>query len=227
MTDLTAQTIAIVGGTGALGEGLALRWSKAGHTVVVGSRDAARAQEAALKMAAITGGKITGASNADAASQGDIVVLTVPFANHRDTLQSIAGELGGKILVDVTVPLMPPKVRTVQLPEEGSVAKGTQSMLGAEVKVVSAFQNVAAAHLADLDHSIDCDVLVCGNDKVARQTVIELAEDAGLNAWHAGRIDNSAVAEALTSALIFINGHYKIAGAGIQITGAPVDQKDE
>jgi len=227
MTDLAVQTIAIVGGTGALGEGLALRWSKAGHTVIVGSRDAARAEAAALKMSAITGREITGKTNSDAAAQGNIVVLTVPYANHSDTLQSIKHELSGKILIDVTVPLRPPKVRTVQLPEAGSVAKETQSLLGAEVKVISAFQNVAAAHLAKLDHKIDCDVLVCGNDKTARHTVIELAEDAGMKAWHAGRIDNSAVAEALTSALIFINGHYKIGGAGIRITGTPVNQSDE
>ena len=119
------------------------------------------------------------------------------------------------------VPLMPPKVRTVQLPEGGSVAKAVQKTLGETVRVVSAFQNVAAAHLADLDHAIDCDVLVCGNDPAARGEVVSLAGDAGMKAWHAGRIDNSAIAEALTSALIFINGQYKIPGAGIRITGDP------
>jgi hypothetical protein len=119
------------------------------------------------------------------------------------------------------VPLKPPKVRTVQLPEGGSVAKALQEQLGDSVKVVSAFQNVAATHLADLDHDIDCDILVCGNDAEARAQVVELANDASMKAWHGGRIDNSAVAEALTSLLIFINGSYKIDGAGIRITGTP------
>jgi hypothetical protein len=127
----------------------------------------------------------------------------------------------GKIVVDVTVPLVPPKVRTVQLPEGGSCAGAAQDQLGEDVRVVSAFQNVAAAHLADIGHTIDCDVLVCGNDPEARETVVGLAADAGMKAWHAGVIANSAVAEALTSALIFMNGRYKIDGAGIRITGTP------
>jgi len=219
MTTNSPFTIAIVGGTGALGAGLAMRWARAGHSVTVGSREAARASEQAIEMSAIASAEITGADNADATRKRDIVVVAVPYSHHRSTLESIQPHLQGKILIDVTVPLMPPKVRSVQLPAEGSVAKGTQSFLGKDVKVVSAFQNVAATHLSDLDHAINCDVLVCGNDKEARATVIALAEDAGMKAWHAGRIDNSAVAEALTSALIFINGHYKIDGAGIRISG--------
>ena len=152
--------------------------------------------------------------------------MAVPYASHAATLASIKPNLSGKIYVDVTVPLMPPKVRTVQLPEGGSVAKNVQTELGEDVRVVSAFQNVAATHLNDLDHSIDCDVFVCGNDKAARGTVIKLAEDADMKAWHAGRIDNSAVAEALTSVLIFINGAYKIDGAGIKILGDPQISND-
>lgn len=227
MTSSTPLNIAIIGGTGALGAGLAMRWARAGHKVVVGSRDAARAMQQAQSMAESAGAEVTGTDNVAAAQQGDIVVITVPYSNHRSTLKSIQPHLASKILIDVTVPLMPPKVRTVQLPPEGSVAKGTQSFLGKEVKVVSAFQNVAATHLADLDHEIDCDVLVCGNDKDARTTVVALAEDAGMKAWHAGRIDNSAVSEALTSALIFINGHYKIDGAGIRISGTPGTSQNE
>ncbi len=221
MIDETGSSrISVIGGTGALGSGLALRWALAGHDVIIGSRDGARAEQAAGELS--TGSKpISGAENSVAAGQGDIVVLTVPYANHSATLETILPHLNGKILIDVTVPLMPPKVRTVQLPEGGSVAKAVQKQLGDEVRVVSAFQNVAAAHLADPDHDIDCDVLVCGNDPQARETVIELAKDAGMRAWHAGRIDNSAIAEALTSALIFMNGHYKIDGAGIRISGTP------
>lgn len=213
--------IAIVGGTGALGSGLALRWAKAGHEVTIGSRDAGRAVQSAADLSDNLGVTIAGLGNGEAAAWGDIVVMTVPYASHAGTFEVIRAHLSGKILVDVTVPLMPPKVRTVQLPEGGSVAKAVQKELGEDVRVVSAFQNVAAAHLADLEHDIDCDVLVCGNDKEARGLVIGLAEDASMKAWHAGRIDNSAVAEALTSVLIFINGSYKIDGAGIRITGTP------
>lgn len=214
-----SRAISIVGGTGALGSGLAIRWARAGHKVVIGSRDGNRAVQAADDLSKRVNASIAGMENADAAAAGDIVVLTVPFSNHQATLEAIKMQLSGKILVDVTVPLMPPKVRTVQLPEGGSVAKGTQKSLGENVRVVSAFQNVAAAHLTDLDHAIDCDVLVCGNDPEARSIVIDLAKDGEMRAWHAGRIDNSTVAEALTSTLIFINGHYKIDGAGLRITG--------
>lgn len=217
------MTIAIVGGTGDLGSGLAQRWARAGHAVVIGSRDGERAAAKAAEFSARAGAAITGAANQDAAAKGETVVLTVPFASHGATLETIRPFLNGKILVDVTVPLRPPKVRTVQLPEGGSVAKGVQAALGEDVRVVSAFQNVAAAHLAELDHDIDCDVLVCGNDQAARASVVGLAADAGMKAWHAGRIDNSAVAEALTSVLIFINGKYKIDGAGIRLTGVPSD----
>jgi NADPH-dependent F420 reductase len=221
MSDQQNSKIAIIGGTGALGSGLALRWAKAGHNVIIGSRDGARADSAAKELSAVVNVEIAGMENSEAAARGDIVVMTVPYASHPATLAAIRSQLINKILVDVTVPLMPPKVRTVQLPEGGSVAKAVQETLGKEVRVVSAFQNVAAAHLADLDHDINCDVLVCGNDPKARGTVIELANDANMKAWHAGRIDNSAVAEALTSALIFINANYKIDGAGICITGTP------
>lgn len=215
------RKIAIIGGTGDLGSGLALRWARAGHQVVIGSRDGARAATRAEEFSDIAGASIAGTDNAAAAAGADLVVMTVPYASHAATLEVIKPHLAGKIFVDVTVPLVPPKVRTVQLPEGGSVAKQVQKDLGDDVRVVSAFQNVAAAHLADLEHAIDCDVLVCGNDKDAREVVIGLAEDAGMKAWHAGRIDNSAVAEGLTSILIFLNGSYKINGAGIRISGTP------
>lgn len=213
------MNIAIIGGTGALGSGLALRWARAGHCVTIGSRDAGRAAQIAAELSEKAGVTITGLDNAAAAAAGDLVAMAVPYASHATTLAGITPHLDGKIFVDVTVPLVPPKVRTVQLPASGSLAKDVQNQLGEGVRVVSAFQNVAATHLNDLTHSIDCDVLVCGNDKDARATVIKLAEDADMKAWHAGRIDNSAVAEALTSILIFINGSYKIDGAGIRIVG--------
>ncbi len=222
MTEYTSNmNIAIIGGTGALGSGLALRWARAGHSVTIGSRDGDRAAQISAELSKKAGVSITGKDNVSAAAAGDLVAMAVPYASHAATLESVKSHLSGKIFVDVTVPLMPPKVRTVQLPEGGSVAKAVQTQLGENVRVVSAFQNVAAAHLNELDHSIDCDVFVCGNDKAARATVIKLAADANMKAWHAGRIDNSAVAEALTSVLIFINGTYKIDGAGIKIIGEP------
>ena len=165
--------IAVIGGTGDLGAGLAMRWARAGHDIVVGSRDAGRAAEAGERLNAAAGtSTITGLENAAAAAASEVVALTVPFANHGPMLEVIGPHLAGKILIDVTVPLVPPKVRTVQLPEAGSAAKAAQELLGEEVRVVSAFQNVAAAHLSDLDHEIDCDVLVCGNDPQAREVVV-------------------------------------------------------
>jgi NADPH-dependent F420 reductase len=219
-----SMKLAIIGGTGSLGSGLALRWAKAGHQVTIGSRDAARAADIAGELSGKAGEQMSGTDNASAAMIGELIVMAVPYASHTSNLESVTPHLDGKIFVDVTVPLVPPRVRTVQLPKGGSVAKSVQSKLGKNVRVVSAFQNVAAAHLNDLDHSINCDVLVCGNDKAARAVVVCLAEDADMKAWHAGGIENSAVAEALTSVLIFMNSSYKIDGAGIQIVGEP--QKD-
>lgn len=216
------ETIAIIGGAGALGYGLTLRWARAGFPIVIGSRDESRASDTAREANKLLALDIVrGASNVAAAMAAEIVVLAVPFSHHAPTLAALHDAVQGKIVVDVTVPLRPPQVRTVQLPEGGSIAKVTQATLGEGVRVVSAFQNVAAAHLKDLDHAIDCDVLVCGNDADARERVIALAKAAGMTGWHAGRIDNSAIAEALTSGLIFINGKYNIDGAGIRITGRP------
>lgn len=216
----TPPTIAILGGTGAVGAGLAWRWAKAGYPVIIGSRAADRAEQAVREVAArAPGAVLSGSENLAAAAAADIVVLTVPYANHGAMLEAVKDTVQGKIFVDVTVPLASPKVSRVHLPEGGSVAKAAQAYLGPGVKVVSALQNVAAAHLSDDHGAPDCDVLVCGDDPDARQQVVELVEAAGLKGWHAGPIDNSVVAEALTSVLIFINRRYKIDGAGIRITG--------
>ena len=211
-------TIAVLGGTGNQGYGLALRWGMAGHKVLIGSRDASRAAEAASE---INDPNVTGTDNESAAAAADIVVLTVPYGAQQPTLESIKPHLAGKILVDVTVPLVPPKVMRVQMPEEGSAAERAQDIVGSDVRVVSAFQNVSAEHLRDPAHTIDCDVLVSGDDKDAREVVVQLAQDASMKAWHVGGLPNAAAAEALTSLLIFINKRYKIPGAGIRITGDP------
>ena len=216
-----SKKITIVGGSGALGAGLAKRWARKGHQIIIGSRDEKRASEAASRLNNEAGTKSIGMENKEASENGEIVVLTVPFSNHMSTLSLIAPALDNKILIDVTVPLVPPKVRTVHIPEGGSCAKAAQEFLGKAVRVVSAFQSVADTHLDDLEHEIDCDVLVCGNDPEAREVVVELASDADMKAWHAGVIANSIVAEAMTSSLIFMNNKYKIDGAGLRITGKP------
>lgn len=214
--------IAVLGGTGQEGSGLALRWAKAGYRVFIGSRDAARAAAAATEMKATLGtADIAGCSNKDAAAAADVVVLTVPFPAQRSTVEDVRSVLDGKILVDATVPLVPPKVARVQLPDSGSAVAAVQKMLGSAVRVVSAFQNVSAHHLKDLTHEVDCDVLICGDDPAARETVVDLAADIGLRGVHAGPIENSAAAEALTSILIAMNIRYKVPGTGIRITGLP------
>lgn len=217
--------IAILGGTGALGTGLARRWAQAGYPVVIGSRKVEKAEEALAELRSVMnergvgGVTVTAADNVSAAAQASIVALTVPYEHHASTLAGVKQQLQGKILIDVTVPLRPPKVGTVQLPEAGSAGQEAQALLGDGVKVVSAFQNVAAHHLQE-GHGIACDVLVAGNDKDARETVVRLVEAAGMKGYSVGPINNAAAAEALTSILIQINRQYKC-HAGIRITGIP------
>ncbi len=212
-------TLAIVGGTGTLGSALARRLALAGYPVVIGSRTAAKADEAAKTIqASASGGDVRGAANADAARAGSIVILTVPWASHMAILDEIKAAASGKLLVDTTVPLVPPRVARVQLPAEGCAALAAQQRLGEATRVVSAFHNVAA-HKLQTDADIDCDVLVFGDDPKDREVVIALAEAAGLRGLHAGPLANSAAAEALTSVLIGINRNYKVDGAGIRITG--------
>lgn len=214
--------IAILGGSGKEGSGLAFRWAHAGYPVIIGSRSAEKAEQAAREINATLGREgVRGYDNPAAAAAASIVVLTVPYAAQRPTVEEVRHALAGKILVDVTVPLMPPKVNRVQLPDAGSAVEAIQKLLGSEVKVVSAFQNISAHHLKDLDHVIECDVLVCSDDREAADTVIGLARDIGLGAWNAGALANSAAAEALTSVLIAMNQRYKVPAAGIRITGIP------
>lgn len=223
---MTSQpiTIAVLGGTGAEGSGIAVRLARAGHRVVLGTRNADKAARVCEELKALVpGASIDFAENREAAGQAELVVLTVPYAAQQATVQDVREQLAGKILVDATVPLVPPKVARVQLPQAGSAVAAVQALLGEGVRVVSAFQNVSAHHLRDLAHEPECDVLVCGDDVEARETVIGLAGQMGLRAWHGGAIANSAAAEALTSLLIAINSRYKPpGGAGIRITGLPV-----
>jgi len=215
---MSEGVIAVIGGTGNLGAAIARRLAKAGRKVIIGSRSAQSAAKAATEV----GFGVTGLANADAAAAGSIVIVTVPFAAQEATLTDIAPHVAGKIVVDTTVPLVPPKVMRVQLPPAGSAAQRAQKLLGAGVTVVSAFHNVAAHKLAT-DQQIECDVLVFGDDKNARAEVASLVKLTGLRPVQGGALANSAATEALTSVLIFINKTYQVDGAGVLITGSLVD----
>ena len=223
MTTADLPVLAILGGTGDLGTGLARRWAQAGYQVIIGSRTLEKAEAAVDDLREVMAergvGEVTvqAMANAEAAKAADIVTLTVPFSHQASTLESVRPALQGKILIDVTVPLVPPRVARVQLPQEGSAGQIAQELLGEDVSVVSAFQNVAAAHLQE-GKGVECDVLVCGNKKAAREEVIKLVEAAGMRGFHAGMINNAAAAEALTSVLIVINKQYGC-HAGIKISG--------
>ena len=212
-------TIAVLGGTGHEGSGLALRWANAGHTLIIGSRTAEKAQVAADEINAKLGSAVRGMDNVSAAQTAEIVVLTVPYSAHQPTIEGVRTACQGKIFVDVTVPLVPPKVSRVQMPAAGSASQEAQNLLGDNVKVVTAFQNIGAEHLKDPSHPIDCDVLVCGDDKEAKAIVIQLAKDAGMDAYDAGPLANAVIAEGLTSVLIGLNIKHKVKASGIRITG--------
>ena len=219
------ERIAILGGTGKEGKGLAFRWAKAGYEIVIGSRQIEKAQIAADDLNALLQDKnnpVTGLENHQAADWCDIAVLTVPYSAHQAMLNDIKECVEGKILVDVTVPLVPPKVKKVQMPEEGSAALQAKKILGENVQVVSAFQNISYERLME-EGDIDCDVLVSGSSRDARELILRLVKDAGMVGWDAGPIENSVVAEGLTSILIGINSQFGIKDSGIKITGVKRD----
>jgi NADPH-dependent F420 reductase len=213
------MNIAIVGGTGKEGQGMAARWAKAGHRVVLGSRDGERARAVAVELSKRSGGDVSGGDNSAAVQQADVVVLSVPYAAHASTLQNLAGALRGKILVDITVPLQPPNVRKVALPEGKAAALECQAILGADTKVVAALHHVSAVHLADLEHELECDVLACSDHPDALAVVLPLIESLGTRAFDAGPLANAVALESLTPVLLHMNKKYKIPGAGIRFTG--------
>jgi NADPH-dependent F420 reductase len=211
--------VAIVGGTGKEGRGMALRWARAGHEVLVGSRDAARAEQSAAALSALAGKPIRGGDNASVVAQAAVTVLSVPYSAHRETLLGLRDALAGKILIDITVPLKPPDVRRVNLPDGRAAALEAQALLGAQTTVVAAFHHVSAVHLADLEHAIECDVLVCSDDPAATARGIELAEGLGTRGLDAGALGNAVALESLTPVLLQLNRKYKSAGTGIRFTG--------
>jgi len=223
---LNLETIAVIGGTGKEGKGLAFRWVKAGYPVIIGSRSTEKARAAVAELEERLSdeekARLTGMENGDAVRKAQIAVLTVPYEFHKSILQSLKAELSGKYLIDVTVPLVPPKVSTVQVPPEGSAALQAQLLLGDSVSVISAFQNISFELLLS-DEKINCDVLVCGKDGESRQVGLKLVKAAGLTGWDAGPLENSIVAEGFTSVLIRINKQAGTKSAGIQITNVPRD----
>jgi len=219
MTDRLILTLAIIGGTGNEGPGLAYRWAKSGYHVIIGSRQEEKAKRVAAELNERLGRDvIQGMVNPEAARWCDIAVITVPYKAHVPTLESIKDHVQGKVVVDVTVPLMPPKVSTVHVPEDGSAAQEAQRILGENVRVVAAFQNVSFAHLQE-DHPVPCDVLVCGKGKEARKQVLHLVKGAGMVGWDAGPLQNAIVVEGLTSILIGITKRHNLKHPGIRITG--------
>ena len=216
-------TIAVIGGTGAEGSGLAWRWARAGMDVIIGSRAADKGANAAVELNARLGTReaVRGTDNLSAAQQAAIVVLSVPYESQAAILATIQPALAGKTLVTIVAPLLGEKKGRYTPPPGGSAALEVQAQVGDGVTLVAAFQNVGAHHLADVEHSIECDVLVCAETREARELGIALAQAAGLRGVHAGVLANTAVVEGLTAVLIAVNAAYKVRSAGIRITGLP------
>ncbi|MBI4607767.1 MAG: NADPH-dependent F420 reductase [Candidatus Rokubacteria bacterium] len=211
--------IAILGGTGKEGMGLALRWLKAGHPIIIGSRDAARARAKADELRAQVGGDAGGMTNPEAAAAGDLVVLTLPYTGLAATLPEVKGACQGKVIVSAVVPLAFGGGRLFVPPPIGSAAEEAQQLLGAGARVIAAFHHIAAHELASLDQAIDCDLLLCGDDPAARQQVAELGTSMGLRALDIGPLSNAGLLEGITAVLAMINRRYKVKNSGIKITG--------
>ena len=214
--------IAILGGTGEQGPGLALRWALAGEEVIIGSRQKEKGERVAAELNQELGRPLlVGMDNPSAAAAADIVVLTVPYSAHVPTLESVTDQLQGKIFVDVSVPLDPDNARRVSMPPAGSASQEAQEILGEQVSVVCALQNISAHLLRDATAEIDCDVLVCGSPKEARTRVIELIAKLNINAIDVGPLEAASLIEPITALLIRLNIRNKVHSAGIRITGLP------
>ena len=226
-----SRPLAIIGGTGPQGRGLALRWARSGETIILGSRDAKRAEAAAQEIAHQVGpgAKISGAENSVACAASDLYVLTVPFEGQAELLKQLKPSLrAGSILIDATVPLAasvggrPTRVLGVW---QGSAAQQTAELVPKGVSVVGAFHNVSAELLRG-DATIDCDVIVCSDDDQARSTTCELAEKIpGVRALDGGKLENARIVEQITALLITLNIRHKVHSAGIRITGLPSRSK--
>jgi NADPH-dependent F420 reductase len=218
MSDPTLPTIAILGGTGKEGPGLALRWASAGYSIIIGSRQLDRARTTAAELnAALKMDTVQAMENGPAARLADICVLTVVQAAHQAALESLKEDLQGKILVDATARV---DFRDPRPPAPPSAARLAQDILGPGVRVVAAFQNAPAHSLKkNLGGSLNADVLVCADDLAAADQIIQLALAGGMRAWYAGNLDNAIVVEGLTSLLISLNQRYGVKTASIGVTG--------
>ncbi len=212
--------IALVGGTGKEGKGLAYRWSLAGHEVIIGSRAEEKAQEAARVINQLTRNNrpVIGMNNISAVIKAEVVVFTIPYTAHREICETLKPYLADKFIIDVTVPLIPPMVTKVQMPAAGSAAMEALSILGMNKNLGTAFHNISYERLMNSDDS-NCEVFVCGTNMETRELIMGLVADTGLTGWDAGPIENSVVPEGLTSILIGINKQFGIHNAGIKITG--------
>ncbi|GAB3550707.1 NADPH-dependent F420 reductase [Actinopolyspora lacussalsi] len=219
VVDVRELTVGVLGGTGAQGKGLAIRWAQAGLKVLIGSRSADRAAEAAEEIATTSGGSVQGRSNSDCAAEADVVLAALPWEAHADTLRELRSELAGKIVIDCVNPLGFDKKGPYALPvEEGSAAQQAEALLP-DSRVTAAFHHVSAVTLADTDVShVDLDVLVLGDDREATDLVRSLADVIpGVRGIYGGRLRNAHQVEALTANVIAINRRYK-AHAGVRIT---------
>jgi NADPH-dependent F420 reductase len=213
--------IGIVGGTGREGRGLAARWANAGHEVFIGSRQADKGAKKAKELSDELGIPIRGADNLSACKESDLIIVTVPYGAHRQTFESIKDAVNDKVIVDITVPLKPPRVRSVNLPEGKAAALEARALLPEGARLVAALHHISSEHLRDPSYVFDCDVLVCGDDKEARATVISLVSDLGLRGIDAGVLKNAIALESMTPVLLHINRQYGVIGSGLRITGIP------
>lgn len=213
--------LALVGGTGKEGRGLAVRWARAGHDVCIGSRDAERAVDRASQLSHRAGVSISGAGNPEAVRGAEGVVFCVPFSAHAETLRGLVDPVADKaVIIDITVPLRPPVTR-VHLPECTSAARQARDLLGPEAPLVTTLHHVSSTHLADPDHRIECDVLACSDHPEAMKHALALLADLGVNGLDAGPLENSIALESLTPVLLGLNQRYGGRGAGIRLTGLP------
>src|SRR5436309_10950635 len=213
------MNIAILGGTGKEGSGLATRWALVGHAIIIGSRDAARAHDKAVELRERTKKlTIVGKANAEATALGEVVVIALPATGLAATLPPAREACRGKVVVSTVVALSFGGPRLFTPPPAGSSAEQVQALLP-DAKVVAAFHHIAAHELSETDHPIECDLLLCGADAVAKETVGELARSMGLRPIDVGALPNAGPPEGITAVLATINRRYKLKNSGIKITG--------
>jgi len=222
LTTSTPTTIAIIGGTGQEGSGLALRWATAGYPIIIGSRKQDKAERKAAALHERLAGHrhpIRGLSNKEAAAEAGVIILVVPYRAQRDILADIRENAWGKVVITAVVPLDPTDPKRILVPPDGSAAAEAQHILGTETPVVTAFQNVSAHSLQQWDQPIDCDILVCGDDRDAKGTAMELIRELRMRPLDAGSLVNAVAVEGLTPILVGLNIQHRTRGAGIRVTG--------